>query len=195
MERYKFIYLTGLIAMILCLSSLLFWLVSPQPLLATLGFYLSFLTFLISGVGVYHMFKYYNDKSASKNTLRSRRKHFLGHTITLSLGLAFSWVTFSTFQAQGAAPGASTVTVTVSNTSDMEIKDLHFSLGGQKKTVKALKGRESKDFKFKIGGTSTFSANLTEDGLKREAAIAVAEDNHRILLRIDYQHNLLPEVR
>lgn len=195
MERYKFIYLSGLLASIVSLSCLLLWLTTQQLFVAQLSFGLSFCTALMALSGVAYAFSYYNDKSVSKNTLKARRKHFIGHTVALSLGLALSWVNFKTFKAQSFPKDSEIVTVSVNNTSDQAVENLEFKLGSQRHVIKSLEPRTSKSFELKPVGESSFSAELTEEGLKREASIAVGSDNQFILLRVDYQHNLLAEVQ
>lgn len=195
MERFKFIYLTGLMAIIISLSCLLLWLATQSTLVASMGFGLSFLTAFMIALGGYHAYVYYNDKKQSKNTLKERRKHFLGHTLALSLGLALSWINFSTLKNYVLPTENKKITVTVSNTSDKTVENLKFQLGSQKYTIKSLAGRKIQRFDLNPIGEGTFSTELMEDNFKREASIAVGSNNRSILLRVDYQHNLLPEVQ
>lgn len=195
MERYKFVYLSGFLASIISLSCLLLWLLTQQLFVAQLSFGLSILTAMMALSGAYYAYVFYNDKTVSKNTLKTRRKHFIGHTVALSLGLALSWVNFKTFKAQSFPTASEVVTVSVNNTSDSPVQNLSFQLGSQRQVIKTLDPRKSKSFELKPIGEGTFSAELTEEGLKREASIAVGSDNQFILLRVDYQHNLLAEVQ
>ena len=87
------------------------------------------------------------------------------------------------------------VVVKVSNTSDRPVKDLSFQLGSQKYRIESLAPRKNQEFRLKPAGNTHFSSVLHEENYQREASIAVGEDNRFILLRIDYQHNLLPEVQ
>lgn len=195
MERFKFIYLTGLMAIIISLSCLLLWLITQSTLVASIALGLSFLSGFMVILGGYHAYIYYNDKKRSKNTLKERRKHFLGHTLVLSLGLALSWVNFSTLKNYVLPTESEKISVTVSNTSDTTVENLKFQLGSQKYTIQSLAGRKTQKFELKPIGEGMFSTELTIDNLKREASIAVGADNHSILLRVDYQQNLLPEVQ
>jgi hypothetical protein len=195
MERFKFIYLTGLVATIISLSCLLLWLFTKSTLIASMGFGLSFLTAFMVILGIYHAYIYYNDKKFSKNTLKERRKHFLAHTLVLSLGLAFSWVNFTTLKNYALPSENEKITLTVSNTSDKPVENVKFRLGSQKYTIDKLDKRKSQIFELNPVGEAIFYTELVEDNLKREASISIGSDNHEILLRIDYQHNLLPEVQ
>lgn len=195
MERFKFIYLAGLVAVIISLSCLLLWLMTQATIVASMGLGLSFLTAFMVILGVYHAYVYYNDKKFSNNTLKERRKHFLGHTLVLSLGLALSWTNFTTFKNYALPSKEQKIQLTVSNTSDKPVENLEFKLGSQKYTIKKLDKRKIQKFELKPVGESSFSAELVEDNLKREASIAIGAEDNKILLRVDYQHNLLPEVQ
>lgn len=195
MERFKFIYLTGLMAVIISLSGLLLWLSTQSTLVASMGLAFSFLTAFMVILGGYHAYVYYNDKKFSNHTLKERRKHFLGHVVVLSLGLAMSWVNFNTFKRYALPDKDQKIHLTVSNTSDAPVANLKFKLGSQKYTIKTLDKREIQRFDLKPVGEGTFFTELIEDGLKREAAITIGKNDREILLRVDYQHNLLPEVQ
>ncbi len=197
MQRERFLYLAGLLPVAILAILLSIWLsFAPTPI-GWLGLVLSPLGLIIASIGWVKAWQFYNDKTASSNELQQRRKHFLGHIFVLSLGLGFSWLSFQTFKAQVSfSKGAkSQLEVQLKNTSSETVKDLKIQLGQQKQTVPVLTSRESKSLYFNILSQKTLQVELNRPEGQRVSQVAVGPENHHVLVRIDPQLNLLPEVQ
>ena len=196
MERHKFIYLTGLLPTLVLAILMAFWYFFSAPALAWLGVLLSPLGIIIVLIGLWHAAKYYNDQSVSDKERRSRRQYFLKHTVVLSLGLAMSWVGFRTFSPHASFMGrAGQLEIRMKNTSDTPVKDLKLQIGKQTQTIPEIAARDDKILTVTVTEDTVLKAELDEEGLKREIQVQITPQDRSLFLRIDYQHNLLPEVQ
>lgn len=196
MQRERFLYLVGILPVAILSLLLFIWLLYAPTPIGWLGLILSPLCLIISGIGWIQAWQFYNDKNASTHEIRDRRKHFLGHVFVLSLGVGFSWISFQTFRAQASFTSKGRpLEVYVNNTSGHAIKELKVQLGQQKQTIAVLEARQSKTLSFNNVSPKILESELsTPEGI-RLSQVAVGPENHRVLLRIDPQLNLLPEVK
>jgi len=197
MQRERFLYLAGILPVAILSILLTIWLsYAPTPI-GWLGLILSPLGLIISGIGWVKAWQYYNDSTASNAEAKARRTHFLGHVAALSLGVGFSWLSFQTFRAQVSfSEGAKTkLEVQIKNTSAEPVIDLKVTLGRQKETIQTLDARESKSLSFNIISQQTLQIELDRPEGKRISSVAVGPENHRVLVRVDPQLNILPEVQ
>ncbi|MGV3525290.1 MAG: hypothetical protein ACO1RX_13750 [Candidatus Sericytochromatia bacterium] len=195
MERYRFIYLSGLIPVMAASILLFLWILTGTAPVRWMGLLLTPLGFVLAMLGVYHASLYYMDRSVSDGERQRRRKHFLGHTVVLSLGLTLSFQGFNIFRSASARTGSDGLMVTISNTSDQAVKNLQIQVGGSRENIPEIAPRAKKDLRFNVLGETTLKAQLGDGESARKAEVLVGSDNHTVLVRIDYQQNILPEVQ
>lgn len=194
MDRAKFIYLTGLLPILLCVLLVALWILTASLPVGWIAVILSALAGIVSLIGIYHAYAFYTDKTVSKPEYQQRRKFFLGHSLALSLGLAMSFQTFQYLRASVASASATGgLTITVKNTGTETVKHLHFALGTYQQTIDELPGHGEKVFKTVLPMDATLSADFGQkDGPK--AQISIGSESRNVLIRIDPQQNILPEV-
>lgn len=194
MERRKFIYLAGLIPVIVCCLLQAVWMLTAAKPVSWLGLLGALLMLLFALFGCLHAYQFYHETNVSDQQKKLRRKDFLGHTIVLSLGLVFSFQSLRTFQSYAFASSKNEITLTIKNTSDQPVRDLHVELGMLNQTIKEIPARGEKELKVTLLSESRLLTYLGNGKNTPQANILVGPGDHTVLLRIDYQQNLLPEV-
>lgn len=195
MERKRFIYLAGFMPIAICSVLLFLWLLTGFSLLGWLGVIMSLVGILITLAGFYHSYVFYNDKSVPDKERKDRRKHFLWHTTVLSVGLVLSFQCFQIFRQASAVPGREPLTIMVKNTSDKPAKNIRIKAGMFNELIKELPARGEKDFKLNLVQETTLTAELGTGAMAPKATLQVSPSDHTVLIRLDYNQNILPEVQ
>lgn len=195
MERHKFIYLTGLLPVLVCVLMLFFWILTGAAPLGWLGLVLSLLGVIVGLIGFYHAYQYYNDKKVSDRERKFRRKHFIWHTTVLSIGVVFSFQSLQYFRRTVVLPGQKGgLTIIVKNTSQQVAKDIHIQAGTLNQNIKELPIKGQQELQTNIPGETTLTAQMGSGETASKVAITLGPENHMVLLLIDPMMNLMPEI-
>ncbi len=195
MERKQFIYLSGILPVAVCSVLVFLLLLTGFSLLVWIGLLMAGLGMLVSAFGCYHAYLYYNDKKIPTREQKARRQNFLGHTVALSLGLVFSYQSFQMFrQSSDSASAGGGLTIIVKNTSDRPAKDLKIKAGFFNQHIKELPARGEQTFNLNLMQETTLSTELGSGKDIPKASIQIAPTDRNVLIRLDYNQNILPEV-
>lgn len=196
MERERFIYLIGLVPIVITSVLLVIWLATGQPLLTWIGLLGSLLALLAVIYGFVQGYGFYNDKTVPERELKARRRHFIGHTVVLSLALAFSFQGLRVFKHNLAMPGqASGLEVLIKNTSDQPARDLQIQAGAFNERIAEIPARGQHSLHINLPVETVLTARLGTGTDKPAASIQVGPSDRSLLLRLDFQQNILPEVQ
>lgn len=196
MERERFIYLIGLVPIAVTSVLLLIWLATGLPLLTWLGLLGSLLALLAVIYGFFQGYGFYNDKSVPERERQARKRHFIGHTVVLSLALAFSFQGFRVFRSNLAIPGqASGLEILIKNTSDQPAKDLQIQAGTFNERIAEIPARGERSLHINLAVETVLTARLGAGSEKPAASVQVGPSDQALLLRLDFQQNIMPEVQ
>lgn len=195
MERHRFVYLTGLLPVLVSSVLLFLWMLLAAPLLSLLGVILTLVSLVVALLGCYLAYKYYSDSTSPATEQKSRRKHFLGHCVALSLGLAFSFQTFQFFRQNLAVPNSSQgLVITIKNTSLQPAKNFHVQVGLLNETIKEIPAQGKQVLTTHLAAETTLTAQLGNGENAQQAKVLVGPQDHNVLLRLDPLQNILPDV-
>jgi len=198
MERHKFVYLAGLLPIAITSLVLLSWSLLGSQTLQWLGLVLSPLCFMLAFIGSLFGLQHYFEKQISVQERKQRRKHFIGHTLALSLGLAFSFQSFNLFrvEASRSLQQSTQLEVVISNTSMSPAKNIEVRLGEQVHRVKEVESRKDSRFHLTIGeADAVLTATMGSGSDLRQAEVVVDKSINFVRLRLDPQQNILPELQ
>lgn len=130
-----------------------------------------------------------NEASDQKVSLSPVYKYFLA--VFCNVGALFIFYKIY----QGEVPYITqNIQVTIKNTSYAPVDELRLSYGGMNKTIQNLKPNEAQTLSFyKMNGS--MEAILKHKDGDRTAQFNIAEDNYKVLLRVDWQNNIMPELK
>lgn len=195
MPNRNHIYLMALSAILLCCFLLTLWILTPAKGIAWLALFGSILALVITLVGLKKVFLLHSQSSHRSNPQAIYKYDLLGQSSVLIFALVFSFLSAQNFKDIAFSPvKANQVEILVSNTSDQQLDEINLKLGTFSRQFKAFPARKQEKMTVPLALSANLVIELKHQGQTRQSTLLVQPSDHQVLLRLDYNQNILPEL-